>query len=76
MINCMNRLLNALGIREADSQVDDFFEPVSHGSIERSTQSPGAYAHLDGRRQEVQNFSQTVLEAATLIQQTVIQPSY
>ena len=74
MINFMNKLLNALGIGVADDQVDDSFESVSMETLkDRHSYLLRTHILMVGR-QEV-HFSQTVLEAATLIQQAVTQAS-
>ena len=74
MINFMNKLLNALGIGVADDQVDDSFESVSMETLKDRHSHLLRTQILMVGRQGV-HFSQTVLEAATLIQQAVTQAS-
>ena len=70
MINCMNRLLNAQGIEEADDQMDDSFEPVSMETLKDRPSHLLRMRILMVEDKEC-NFSPTVLETTTLIQQAV-----
>ena len=67
MINFMNKLLNTLGIRVADDQVDDPFAPVSMETL-KDRPSHLLRTHILMVEDKECNFSPTVLEATTLIQ--------
>jgi|ETNmetMinimDraft_30_1059905.scaffolds.fasta_scaffold05164_2 hypothetical protein len=74
MTNFVNRLLNALGMGETNSRMNDSFKPVSmeglkdlHGDLMRM--------HVLLVEDKEYNFSKTVLETAALIQQAMTQPS-
>ena len=70
MINFMNKLLNALGIGVADDQVDDSFEPAPVETL-KDRPSHLLRMHILMVEDKECNFSPTVLETTTLIQQAV-----